>query len=844
MRKKKKEQENEIFEFITLPPADNSKIERAQKGIPQYSESELYEDLEEKMENLKPKGKKGRRKKIFQVLFLVVVCVLSVVLLMGLGDLSGAETVTIGVLFRNARIRYFLISIGLTLLALFCEAFLFSFLCRITTGRFRPFISFKTAVLGKYYDDITPLGAGGQPFQMVYLAKNDVPIGVATSLPLVKYFTWILVNIPICAVLLLVNAGALSGIDPAMATTVRVASWIGIALNACVPLFIVTFTFLPKLGEKLVGGVLKLGVKMKLVRNYDKMYEKATKTVVDFRSSMRYVSKNPLYILVCALLMLCILALNYSIPYFVVLSFSEIEPSTGLWYNIVTLNVFSMFASSFIPTPGGAGAIEGTFYIIFAGLPGINGGHLFWIVLIWRFLTFYFNIILGLCVVAYDFVKNSIRDKIINRKHLSKLREKLLPKLVSPDAEERLASVTMLRSTDKEDRFFAPKARERDQKLILKTFYSSASFTPSEIAYACYAAGNKIAGIADLDTLSGAREFSDACEALGMGALVGVEVSCYLSRSQKQSLRLNNLYQDGVLNLVLTGIPRNRIDRVNQWLSRYRERRSNRNRRMVDALNERVEKIGIHVEYSSVLAASKAEEGGTVTEWQILVAFANALVDRYSRGAQLIDALVKKLGIPLPEKTKKNLSDVVGNKNYTSDLASALRSEIMLFYVDADEDLCSILELMRIANEVGGLVVYPYMGDIEQMVFGELRVQKYEDAFLFELLSELAKIGVKGVTYCKSRHTPEQIARIHEFADKLGLMELSGETIFNNRQDYELEELDPETDGRAIRNAYAILGSQISAERDKNAALLSLETADKFPEWEKRVAYFASLAGK
>ena len=402
----------------------------------------------------------------------------------------------------------------------------------------------------------------------------------------------------------------------------------------------------------------------------------------------------------------------------------------------------------------------------------------------------------------------------------------------------------MLRSTDKEDRFFAPKARERDQKLILKTFYSSASFTPSEIAYACYAAGNKIAGIADLDTLSGAREFSDACEALGMGALVGVEVSCYLSRSQKQSLRLNNLYQDGVLNLVLTGIPRNRIDRVNQWLSRYRERRSNRNRRMVDALNERVEKIGIHVEYSSVLAASKAEEGGTVTEWQILVAFANALVDRYSRGAQLIDALVKKLGIPLPEKTKKNLSDVVGNKNYTSDLASALRSEIMLFYVDADEDLCSILELMRIANEVGGLVVYPYMGDIEQMVFGELRVQKYEDAFLFELLSELAKIGVKGVTYCKSRHTPEQIARIHEFADKLGLMELSGETIFNNRQDYELEELDPETDGRAIRNAYASLGSQISAERDKNAALLSLETADKFPEWEKRVAYFASLAGK
>ena len=844
MRKKKREQENEIFEFITLPSADNTRIEGAQKGIPQYSETELIEDLEEKMETLNPKGKKGRRKKIFQIVFLVVICVASVFLLMGLGDLSGAETVTIGELFRNARIRYFLAAIGLTLLGLLVESFLFSFLCRITTGRFRPFISFKTAVLGRYYDDITPLGAGGQPFQMVYLAKNEVPIGVATSLPLVKYFTWILVNIPICALLLIINSGALSGVDPAVAATVRVASWIGIALNACVPLFILTFTFLPKLGEKLVSGVLKLGVRLKLVRNYDKMYEKATKTVVDFRSSMRYVSKNVLYILVCAALMLVILLLNYSIPYFVVLSFSEIEPSTGLWYNIVTLNVFSMFASSFIPTPGGAGAIEGTFYIIFAGIPGVQGGHLFWIVLIWRFLTFYLNIILGLVVVAYDFVKNSIRDRFINRKRLSKLREKLLPKLLSPSAEERLASVTMLRSVDREDRFFAPRPRERDQKLMLKTYYSSASFTPSEIAYACYSAGGRLAGIADLDTLSGAREFCDACDALGMGALVGVEVSCYLSRSQKQRLRLNNLYQDGVINLILTGIPKNRIDRVNQWLSRYRDRRNVRNRRMVETLNERVEKIGIHIDFESVLAVSKASEGGTVTEWQILVAFANALVDRYSRGAQLLDALVKKLGIPLPEKTKKNLSDVVGNKNYVNDIASALRSEIMLFYVDADEDLCSILELMRIANEVGGIVVYPYMGDIEQMVYGELRVQKYEDAFLFELLSELAKIGVRGVTYCRSRHTPEQIGHVRTYARKLGLLELSGETIFNNRQEYEIEELDPVEDSAAIRSAYAVLGSQIAAEHSRDASLLSLATADRFPEWEKRVAYFASLAGK
>ena len=845
MRKKKKEQEkeNEIFEFITLPPTDNSKIDRASKDIPQYSESELYEDLEEKMETLRPKGKKGKRKKILQIVFLIAVCVASVFLLMGLGD-GDDGSMTIGQLFANMRVQYMVITLLLVLAQILLESFFFAYLCRITTKKFRPFVSFKTAMLGKYYDNITPLGTGGQPFQMLYLSKNEVPVGVATSLPLVKYFTWIFVNIPICIALLMFNDAALSGVDVAVGTTVRIAAWTGIALNAFVPILILLFTFLPKAGEKIVGGVLRLGRKMKLVRNYDKLYDKAMHTVTDFKSSMAYVTKRVGHLVGCVVLMIAVLAVNYSIPYFVLLSVANVEPSTKMWLDIVTLSIFSMFASSFIPTPGASGAAESSFFLVFSGVKGVTSGALFWVVLIWRILTYYLFILIGLGLVAYDFVKSSIRDKVINRKHLARLREKLLPRLSSANAEERVASVTMLRSVDKEDRIFAPKPRERDQKLLLKTYCSQTSYSPSALAYDCYCAGCKLIGIADQDSLAGAKEFADACDALEIGGLIGVEVSCYLSRDKKQNLRLNHMYQNDVVNLVLTGIPRTKIDRVQQWLSKYRERRNDRNRLMVDALNERVEKIGIHVEYENVIAASQAFEGGTVTEWHILVAFANALVERYGRGGHLLDALVKKLGLPISEKTRKNLSDVVGNKNYINDIAIALRSEIMLFYVEADRDLCSILELMHIANEVGGIVIYPYMGDIEQTVFGELRVQKYEDAFLFELLSELARIGVKGVTYCRSRHTPEQIARIREYAGKLGLLTLSGETLFHNRQETEGEPLDPEQDEDTFRNAYALLGSQREAERDRNAALLSLETSDKYPDWQKRIEAFAQIGSK
>ena len=845
--RKKKMRDNEAITFITLPDRKEKKVNA--KGVPAYSERELYSSLEERMESLKPHGKKGRRNKILQIALLVFCCVMSIFLLRGLSAGSGeAGSVTVGQLFADMRLGYALAALAGVLFFIIVESFFFSYLCRITTGRFRPFISFKTAMLGKYYDNITPLGAGGQPFQMVYLNKNDVPIGVATSLPLIKYFTWVFVNVPLCILLMIINNHALDSLSIEAATTMRVAAWLGVALTAIVPIFVIFFTALPKFGEKVVGGLLTLGSKIRfgkhrLVKDYDKSYAKAVKTVADFKSSMAYVSRRFLYVLVCVLLMIVSIWISNTIPYFVLLAVAkDIQPSWQLYYDIVTLCVISNLAASFIPTPGASGAAEGSFYIVFQGVNNLTAGLLFWVVLIWRILTYYLFLLIGLVMVAYDFVKNSVKEKFINRKKLAKTREKLVPLLESDLREERLASVRMLKSVDREDRFFAPPHRPLDEKLLLKTDCSSADFTPAELAYACYLSGSETVGLADTCTLAGAAEFSEACAALGLRCLVGVEVPCYLSRVRKQHLRINGVFQDDVVNLVMTGIPAGQWERVDGWLARKRELRNKRNRRMVELLNERVGKAGVSLSFEQVLAKSRADEGGTVTERHILEALGGALVERFGRGASLLSALRRNFGITVPEKFKKHLMDVVGNRNYMGDLAAVLRAEVPSFYVDAEEELCSILELMRIAEEVGAVVVYPYMGDVEQMVFGELRVQKYEDAFFFELLSELARLGVRGVTYCRSRHSPEQVERVREFAEKLGLLRFSGETLYDRRQTRELEELDPEADRDAIRNAAALLASSHAAAANPDEALFSLAAADKIPDLEQRLDYYAARA--
>jgi hypothetical protein len=48
-------------------------------------------------------------------------------------------------------------------------------------------LAFKTAVLGKYYDLITPFATGGQPFQIYYTNKYGIKGGESLSVVMSEY---------------------------------------------------------------------------------------------------------------------------------------------------------------------------------------------------------------------------------------------------------------------------------------------------------------------------------------------------------------------------------------------------------------------------------------------------------------------------------------------------------------------------------------------------------------------------------------------------------------------------------------------------------------------------------
>ncbi len=282
----------------------------------------------------------------------------------------------------------------------FLKAFKLAFLCKFKTGKWHFGTCLGTAILGHYYNYITPLAVGGQPFEIYHLSKHGVHGGVASSLPIATFFLLQLGFVVLAITsLVLYNTNFLGvqtnfAIFPAGLTVLAI---IGIVCCFFVPLLVVIFSIFPKLGGKLVYFVIWIGSKLGLVKDRKVLNYKTTKTVLQNSKCLKSFASNPFVFIVSFLasigenLALC------SIAYFTLRFFGFDLPEHGFseWVQICTVCMLLYAAISFIPTPGNSGAADITFYALFkVGLTSI-GGIAFPAVLVWRLLSFYSFIIIG-----------------------------------------------------------------------------------------------------------------------------------------------------------------------------------------------------------------------------------------------------------------------------------------------------------------------------------------------------------------------------------------------------------------------------------------------------------------
>ena len=291
---------------------------------------------------------------------------------------------------------YLLGAIGCFLVALTAESIKYIYLLRKRGYPKRIGLGFNVAVIGKYYDNLTPAGAGGQGFQMYYLSANGCDAGTSGGLPIIGFlglqFAFVLVGI----VTIILGRDYLAEL-----VAIKVTAIVGLVFYAFVPACIIFFAVAPRVLESIVGWGTRMLGKLHILKNPQDTEEKAISSLQSYTGTIHNFGRQKVQMVAVLFLSLVYQLALMSLPYFVLRFFGANVSFMASFCQVVYIYA----AITIIFTPGNSGAAEASFYMVFGTL---SGGEVFWGMLVWRILVYYSWIILGAIL--------QFRDRMASRK--------------------------------------------------------------------------------------------------------------------------------------------------------------------------------------------------------------------------------------------------------------------------------------------------------------------------------------------------------------------------------------------------------------------------------------------
>lgn len=390
------------------------------KGMCLFINSTNVEIVAEVLENTVDKTKKTKK---YKLSWLFLVLNLAVVIGLFVFQFAKGDIKPLGELFaEHPYYRFLFLGFGFFLMYNVIEFLKYLLLIQTATKKWRPWVALKVCVYGRYWDFITPLGTGGQPFQIYELRKNNISGDKATGIPLARYLFWQITFIVVASIVFILPLNAISSTE---ANVVKYAAIIGFSFNVLLFLVNILVGLNRNIGEKLIVGTVKLGVKFKMVKKPESTINKAIVFTDNYQKCMReFVGSFKVFIVQTTLALLSIFV-QFGVAYCVYLTFNYPDFIMHTWFEVIALAILCDQAISFIPLPGGAAAAEVSFVAMFATLFAVRGGGVvFWAMLFWRFFTYYLFIIQGLLLMFIDsFInKRKAKQKAVNKTKCTKIK--------------------------------------------------------------------------------------------------------------------------------------------------------------------------------------------------------------------------------------------------------------------------------------------------------------------------------------------------------------------------------------------------------------------------------------
>ena len=322
------------------------------------------------------------KKKIFNITLLIIFT--GIVLYFSLKDNFSA---TINQII-TMDIKYLLVAFFLLFIFWIFRSYPMYSFCKKINNNFKYKQSFQLTLRTQFFNAVTPFATGGQPYQIYYLKQCGINYAASTGIVLQNFIVYQIALVTLGLVALFCNM--IFGIfnnEPLLQKLIA----LGFIINTLVIVVMFLVAFDRKVNKKLISlGIIVL-TKLHIVKDKEKQLKKWDESINSFHENAKILLKDKMNFFCNIIYNFIALCCLYLIPFFVYIAMGQ---TTGLNPGVAIItSAYIMIIGSFVPIPGATGGLEYGFVQFYGNF--FTGSVLSATMLVWRFITYYFGLIVG-----------------------------------------------------------------------------------------------------------------------------------------------------------------------------------------------------------------------------------------------------------------------------------------------------------------------------------------------------------------------------------------------------------------------------------------------------------------
>lgn len=265
------------------------------------------------------------------------------------------------------------------------------------------FLAVKIAMMGFYYNLVTPFASGSQPMQIYALNKYDINLSKSIAIVTNKTVLFQTVVTIYSAVIIFLNIEVLKNELPSMLVLMS----IGMVMNIVSLLGGMLIVLTPNTMKIIVKVIVNILYRLNIFKSLNKKIHTINKFIDEYSYSIKLFIKNKKALCLSIILTIIQLTVFLSISYCVYKAFNL----NGLsLFEVLSLQVFLYMSVSPIPTPGNVGANEVAFLTIFANV--FPGNIIGYSVFLYSIYVYYFLVVVcGLFTIHTHYHMNKRKNK-------------------------------------------------------------------------------------------------------------------------------------------------------------------------------------------------------------------------------------------------------------------------------------------------------------------------------------------------------------------------------------------------------------------------------------------------